>query len=170
MQCPNCHSPLKQVDYEGILIETCESCEGEFLDDQELRHVTQARERKYDEETRRGLAKATKIQGVALAKVDRKRTCPKCGGATSAVNYGGDTGIIIDRCQQCRGIWLDGGELEKIEMLVEGWEDELPNDLKRYGLQLKAAEEKTEREFRRRGRGGYRTFADSLIYGMFTFP
>jgi len=168
MQCPNCRSPLKQVDYEGILIEVCESCEGQFLDDGELRNITRARERKYDAESRHALAKASKIQGVVLSKVDRKLSCPKCGGTTKAVNYGGDSGIIIDRCEQCRGIWLDGGELAKIEMLVEGWEDELPNDLKRYGLQLKSAEEKADRESRgRRGRRGYYTFSDSLIDGIF---
>jgi hypothetical protein len=167
MQCPNCNSTLKQIDYEGILIETCESCEGEFLDDQELRNITRARERKYDEQTRHALAKATKIQGVALSKVDRKLTCPKCAGKMNPVNYGGDSGIIIDRCEQCKGIWLDGGELEKIEMLVEGWEDELPNDLKRYGLQLRNAEERTDLEFRGRRRG-YNRFADSMIYGIFS--
>ena len=33
--------------------------------------------------------------------------CPKCGGTTDAINYGGDTGILIDRCTACQGVWLD---------------------------------------------------------------
>jgi Zn-finger nucleic acid-binding protein len=53
------------------------------------------------------------------------------------VNYAGDTGIIIDRCTSCRGIWLDEHELEKIQMVIEGWDDALPADLKRYGPKLR---------------------------------
>ncbi len=48
----------------------------------------------------------------------------------------GGQGIIIDRCPECHGIWLDGGELEKVQVLVESWKDGLPEDLKKYGPKL----------------------------------
>lgn len=35
--------------------------------------------------------------------------CPKCPGALRPVER---SGVIIDRCTQCRGIFLDRGELE----------------------------------------------------------
>ena len=53
------------------------------------------------------------------------------------MNYGGNTGIIVDRCTTCRGIWLDGHELEKIQMVIEGWDDALPDDLQKYGPRLR---------------------------------
>jgi uncharacterized protein len=37
--------------------------------------------------------------------------CPKCANALTVSNR---QGIEIDSCPQCRGIWLDRGELEKI--------------------------------------------------------
>jgi Zn-finger nucleic acid-binding protein len=39
------------------------------------------------------------------------RICPACGA--ELVNLDRD-GILIDRCPNCRGIWLDRGELEKL--------------------------------------------------------
>ncbi len=38
--------------------------------------------------------------------------CPKCGADLKEINY---QGVLIDTCQECRGIWLDCGELELLE-------------------------------------------------------
>lgn len=38
--------------------------------------------------------------------------CPRCEVATLSVNY--RTGIEVDTCPKCRGVWLDRGELDKI--------------------------------------------------------
>ena len=40
--------------------------------------------------------------------------CPKCGSDLDEINY---QGVMIDRCNGCKGIWLDSGELE---LLTEG--------------------------------------------------
>lgn len=42
-------------------------------------------------------------------------TCPVCQGAMREVNR---EGILIDVCTQCRGVWLDRGELEKLAGLM----------------------------------------------------
>ena len=38
--------------------------------------------------------------------------CPRC--ETSTLDEKEREGVIVDVCGQCRGIWLDRGELEKI--------------------------------------------------------
>lgn len=43
-------------------------------------------------------------------------TCPVCQGAMREVNR---EGVLIDVCTQCRGVWLDRGELEKLATYVE---------------------------------------------------
>ena len=47
------------------------------------------------------------------AKLHRKEThwmkCPKCGSNLEEINY---EKVMIDRCPDCKGIWLDHGELE----------------------------------------------------------
>ncbi|MDP2646099.1 MAG: zf-TFIIB domain-containing protein [Desulfobacterales bacterium] len=35
--------------------------------------------------------------------------CPKCGGELQEVNY---QSVLIDTCVDCRGVWLDHGELD----------------------------------------------------------
>jgi Zn-finger nucleic acid-binding protein len=127
---------LRPIQYEGIEVETCDGCGGEWLDAGELGAIVRLREVKFTEDQRRAISESTAITGVKLEEVDRDLVCPKCGGTTDALNYGGDTGIILDRCTVCRGLWLDGTELEKIQMLVEGWNDQLPADLEKYGPML----------------------------------
>ena len=38
-------------------------------------------------------------------------TCPKCGGEMSRYER---NGVDIDQCAECRGIFLDRGELERL--------------------------------------------------------
>lgn len=137
MRCPNCQSDLQTINYEGIAIETCDKCNGEWLDNAELGKIVRIREVRFDPDERRAIAESTTITGVVPEGVDRDLKCPKCDATTDAVNYGGDTGFIIDRCTSCRGIWLDGSELEKIQMVIEGWNDALPEDLQKHGPKLR---------------------------------
>jgi Zn-finger nucleic acid-binding protein len=146
MICPNCQRTLRTVEYEGIQVETCDACAGEWLDAEELGKIVRIREVKFNEQQRRAIAESTSITGVPLEDVDRDLNCPKCGATTDAVNYGGDTGIIIDRCTGCRGFWLDGGELEKVQMVVEGWDDALTDDLQQYGPKLRNVAAELDRD------------------------
>ncbi len=41
--------------------------------------------------------------------------CPVCQGSMKEV---AKNGVLIDTCTQCRGVWLDRGELEKLSSLV----------------------------------------------------
>lgn len=111
-------------------------CGGEWIDSGELKKVIEIREVKFNPEERRAIAESATITPVVLKDVDRDLRCPKCSGETDALNYGGDTGIIIDRCTECHGIWLDNDELEKLQMVIEGWDDALPEDLRKYGPRL----------------------------------
>lgn len=42
--------------------------------------------------------------------------CPVCQGTMREVSK---NGVLIDTCMQCRGVWLDRGELEKLANVVE---------------------------------------------------
>ena len=146
MQCPKCHVLLNGVNYQGIHIETCPSCGGDWLDAGELGSIVEARKMRFNEQECLAAAQAAKITGVKLRNLDRHLTCPKCGGTTHPINYGDDTGMIIDKCAQCGGVWLERGELEKIQELVEGWRDELPADLAKYGPKLRQVAADVDRE------------------------
>lgn len=38
--------------------------------------------------------------------------CPRCESALVEIDR---DGVTIDRCERCRGVWLDRGELEKLQ-------------------------------------------------------
>ena len=137
MECPACQQALRTMDYEGITVDTCDGCGGEWLDSGELRQIVRVREARFDAEQRRAVAEASKIRGIKLEDVDEHRDCPKCTRPMSPVNYGGDSGIIISRCSECEGVWLDQGELEKIQMVAESWVDNLPDELAKHGAKLR---------------------------------
>lgn len=50
--------------------------------------------------------------------------CPRCQAA--ALHEIDREGITLDRCERCRGIWLDRGELEKL--LSRGREEARDDD------------------------------------------
>lgn len=56
--------------------------------------------------------------------------CPKCHGSMRPHNR---NGIQIEQCDQCRGIFLDFGELEAISRLEGQWAAPMPPQQQHYG-------------------------------------
>ncbi len=46
-----------------------------------------------------------------MTQPDRTLTCPKCTGTMRPYER---NGVTIDQCSECRGIYLDRGELERL--------------------------------------------------------
>lgn len=51
--------------------------------------------------------------------------CPRCDAPLSPVHR---SGIEIDHCARCRGVWLDRGELEKLIDRDRAFGDEYDDD------------------------------------------
>jgi Zn-finger nucleic acid-binding protein len=50
-------------------------------------------------------------------------TCPKCQAAMRSYER---SGVTVDQCSECRGIFLDRGELEKLGDAETSWHDSSP--------------------------------------------
>jgi uncharacterized protein len=50
-------------------------------------------------------------------------TCPKCQGAMRPYER---SGVTVDQCTDCRGIFLDRGELERLIDAEQGWSQRPP--------------------------------------------
>jgi uncharacterized protein len=62
---------------------------------------------------------------------DRAMTCPSCGGELVELER---SGVRVDACRNCRGVWLDRGELDRIlehERRVVGSVDDDEDDFVR---------------------------------------
>jgi Zn-finger nucleic acid-binding protein len=75
-------------------------------------------------------------------------TCPSCGGDLAELDR---SGVKIDACRNCRGVWLDRGELDRILERERSARPEDDEDFikevtggkrsqERYGFDRKAAE------------------------------
>ncbi len=51
--------------------------------------------------------------------------CPNCNAGMHEVSR---NGVLIDVCTQCRGVWLDRGELEKLLDFVRRLDEEWSRD------------------------------------------
>lgn len=146
MNCTKCQGSLRTIRYEGIEIESCDQCKGEWLDHDELRKITKLREIKFSAKELEAVGTSATIIGRRITIEKYNLICPKDGEPTEPIQYGGDSGIILDRCTACGGFWLDDTELEKVQALIERWEDLLPADLGKFSSLLHEIEAKWDRE------------------------
>ena len=57
--------------------------------------------------------------------------CPKCQGRMRTYER---SGVTVDQCSDCRGIFLDRGELERLVDAEQGWQRSHPASRERdYG-------------------------------------
>lgn len=118
MPCPECSVPLDVIEFDGepaVRIERCTSCHGTFFNPGELEALL-------DSQTNPlvWLDQAQLQQIAADFRDDYEvvyRRCPMCAELMSRINFGGQSGVIIDRCGT-HGVWLDGSELRR---LTEWW-------------------------------------------------
>ena len=162
MRCPIDGNALSPIEYEGVMILACEECGGELLSGDALSRIVNVREAHFDSEQADLLGDRTPLAGVPSDEA-RSLTCPLCSGAMSAVNYGGDSGAIVDRCPTCEAVWLDAGELEKIQILMERWQDDAPFQLRAIAGELEHARRTAAAASGARFQGSRFAFVNALI-------
>ncbi len=96
--------------------------------------------------------------------------CVDCGTPMQRVNYGYQSGIVLDRCASCKGVWLDHSELERVQIINEAWEASQADVTKEYsGLLQKTAQEAAER-FDAAGREGVKAaLGKTAAYRLYDF-
>lgn len=108
--CPRCKREMRGATVGSVRVEECPACKGLWFEDQELRLAkdeTDADLAWMDFEIWR--------HPERFVRSSRAVACPSCGPDRPmvAVQYG-STGVTIDCCENCHGIWLDRGELDGI--------------------------------------------------------
>ena len=120
MNCPTCQTSLLRTLDDAIKTYRCENCSGEWLDGAEFDRLCTHRV------LRRPPRKAT-AQVIPAADLARRLDCPGCETVRlipvrwSGPDCPGDA-LVVDVCESCHGLWLDGGELSKARRLTGGAE------------------------------------------------
>ena len=137
MDCPLCRKALKPLAYEGCTVHACETCGGEFVAGEDLATIVRTRHERFPETIAEQARARTPEFGVFCEA--RALACPACEHPMHTVNYSGDTGVCVDRCSVCAGVWLDREELERIQALLEEWHDRAPERIRAIAGQLELA-------------------------------
>ena len=110
MKCPACQKKLRRFKAGSVTLDGCTAgCGGIWFDDDELEKVSRAHSSSDHNITDKIRPPAVRVDEDAI------RPCPRCaGGALEKKLFSLGSGVIMDCCPKCRGVWLDFGELEKI--------------------------------------------------------
>ena len=126
MKCPKCPGKLQQKTIEGVQIDSCYVCEGIWFDHGELKKVLRndsfggdftklinLDNSQYDGEEIKELKK----------QVDTMNgKCPCCADVLLVRQlYKPNPAVNVDACPHCKGIWLDGGEIQRLRKHL--WRD-----------------------------------------------
>jgi Zn-finger nucleic acid-binding protein len=147
MKCPRCGSALKTVTYDAVDVEVCSSCQGEWLHAGELEKIVEHHDEVFTPEEIQSLD-AVNQEIFTNENLDHDElNCPSCANVRMEhFNYGDTSGIILHKCPECGGIWMDKDQLTKIEEVVDGWKADLGEDIAKYQpvLDKVAAQEQEE--------------------------
>ncbi len=119
MHCPMCHMPLNAIEAAGIELDQCESCHGIWFDKNELLPFIDF------------IMKSQTDIGFADYQTDTLRysvpggdepifSCPVCDSEMTKFNYAVDSDVILDRCPECGGLWVETPEIRELARFLEG--------------------------------------------------
>jgi Zn-finger nucleic acid-binding protein len=105
-ECPKCQGRLHEhaLKATAVRVDCCPTCRGMWFESGELQEHLDNVEGKFVPPP------ATRVS---------ERRCPGCGVNMTAFEYSG-TDVEIDLCENCRGVWLDVGELKRLATGDEG--------------------------------------------------
>ena len=123
LTCPRCQAALTPSTLGSVTIDVCDACGGHWYDAGELERIRELDERPKEP------------GGVAPRWVDSKHdamSCPRCRRPLDTERYAYSSDLILDRCPNCNGMWVDAGELDRMDQLVAEWSKDLESDEKAW--------------------------------------
>ena len=112
MKCPVCGSGMKRILYEGFAVFRCMNCHGYLMADRRLENIRRSDKRSVE------LLKqeVTEQSGGDTAE---KIRCPRCHRVMKKKFIAAPASLHIDACRDCEMLWLDGGELARLQLSHE---------------------------------------------------
>lgn len=109
MNCPKCGSPkLETVELPGeVETDACPKCNGMFFEEGEMGTFLK-------------FSKDLPGYKDLMEKAKPGITCPQCAARMKEIQYIPEKNLMVDHCEVCGGVWLDGGELAEAKAIADG--------------------------------------------------
>jgi len=100
-----------------MVVDMCPECGGAYFDHGELSRLVRKEPAAFGKLEALVKEAPTTVQAVDGPEL----ACPGCAKPMERYAYALCSGVTLDRCRACSGVWVDGGELAKIgEHLLRG--------------------------------------------------
>ena len=103
----SCGGTLHKAYDRELPLLMCSDCGGLLVAKDVLRELVELRRSAY--------TGADRMPGEPGEEPDRGRPCPLCCHTMEVHPYYGPGRVVVDDCEACRVLWLDAGELTRIE-------------------------------------------------------
>jgi Zn-finger nucleic acid-binding protein len=104
--CPVCARRMAVVEVEGQQIDVCPGCLASWYDKGELAEL---------------LGLVRDVPGERFRSRDSRYRCPRCAKAMREFVFVNPFNLLVDRCQACGGVLLEGGEFDRaVELRGKG--------------------------------------------------
>lgn len=135
MDCPACERMLSPIEMNGMRADVCRTgCGGVWLDRFELQKV--------DRHQESAGAALLRYQPDLELEADKARehVCPRDGASLMRHFFHAERDVEVDTCPQCAGVWLDAGELTRLQFGGPGGASDAGGHrlLEEFGPQLDA--------------------------------
>lgn len=118
MNCPVCSIVLTSTTYEGEPAGECRLCTGRFVQFSSLKTILEADSAPRSDATLAAALDAAGSSANCSPDAAPVRLCCECGTEMQRRIHAYDTGVWIDACAD-HGIWLDSGDLERLQAMAE---------------------------------------------------
>jgi len=112
-KCPVCGEVLVRLEYEGTMVQWCPECKGHLIDISTVERIKRTEHLSTEELLE---------QAEQSAKPNSEHTlkCPRCYiDMKKRTESFPDLEVMVDYCNGCKLIWLDGGELALLQLGYE---------------------------------------------------
>ncbi|MFN4179516.1 MAG: DUF6159 family protein [Armatimonadota bacterium] len=112
-RCPRCDELLWQRKFDSVILDGCRSCGGTWFDAREFDQILQQPDLLVIVEKAFRQGEQPPMQPKAT------NLCPACRKPLTPFRHPKIPSVTLDSCPNCRGVWVDEGELAKIHQALQ---------------------------------------------------
>lgn len=111
--CPRCGNALTDRNFGSVAVDGCTACGGVWFDYAELTKLAR--------DPMTGLMEVERAfqSSVVGYETAGSMNCPRCNLHLYSFSFPHTPDVQLDACRQCKGVWVDDGELQQIAERVQ---------------------------------------------------
>ena len=113
MRCLRCSGSLRTEKHQHVEFNICSACRGIWVPGEQFHELAVLVAAEGEVESSVKLPFQPR-KALRPSKDNPMRMCPKCDFAMREFNYAYDSNVFLERCERCKGIWLDPNEIVDI--------------------------------------------------------